>query len=444
VVRQDFAKFPEAEAAVSVRGSLCAVVAPQSALSRLVERGLVLGDTLEMRDPDDRAVLLFRGRPSRVPRADGLELLRAPQFVAVCGPVNGERLADLPGWLADERKPDSDEPDWNAIEAKADPNKIVSLTFGELDDIEFPPRELIVEPWLGKDEQSMVVGPKSRGKSFVTDGIAAIAATGGRLWRWRAPKPLRVLLIDGEMGGRRTQGRIRLIRDTCGLDRDALRKNLHIVTPDLQPGDLFNLAQPAGRAAVERHVAEIGGVDLLVLDNVSVLYRGRDLNTEEGWFDWQEWLLRWRRRAVATFTALHVGKDEQRGGRSHSKYRDVLDSEIQIGTPAHVVANGLHFSMKFTAVRDFGHDMGPVEIQLKEGEWIVSLAKPDGAPRDRREKLLAAVTAEPGISESKLLGKVGGNEDEALQVRNVLEEAGEIRVERGGRGRPTKHYPAAT
>jgi putative DNA primase/helicase len=62
------------------------------------------------------------------------------------------------------------------------------------------PREFILEPLLAGNGIGLLYGPAGIGKSFVALGIAWAAASGGSFLGWRAPRPRRVLYIDGEMG----------------------------------------------------------------------------------------------------------------------------------------------------------------------------------------------------------------------------------------------------
>jgi RecA-family ATPase len=49
------------------------------------------------------------------------------------------------------------------------------------------------------------------GKTYLALGIAYCAATGGRMLGWSAPKPRRVLYLDGEMPADAMQARLAAI-----------------------------------------------------------------------------------------------------------------------------------------------------------------------------------------------------------------------------------------
>ena len=67
----------------------------------------------------------------------------------------------------------------------------------ELAGAAFPPPEAILAPILSRGSQCLMYGPSGVGKSLVALGIAHAAATGGSFLGWHAPRPHRVLYLDG-------------------------------------------------------------------------------------------------------------------------------------------------------------------------------------------------------------------------------------------------------
>jgi hypothetical protein len=65
--------------------------------------------------------------------------------------------------------------------------------------MEIPKREMLLAPVLPGKGLVMVYSKRGVGKTFVSLCIAYAVASGGRYLRWMAPKPRRVLVIDGEM-----------------------------------------------------------------------------------------------------------------------------------------------------------------------------------------------------------------------------------------------------
>src|SRR5947209_6085240 len=74
------------------------------------------------------------------------------------------------------------------------------LTAAELMAAEIAPRADLLAPLLSSDTIALVWGPAGVGKSFFALGIAWAVASGGSFLGWQAPRPRRVLYVDGELG----------------------------------------------------------------------------------------------------------------------------------------------------------------------------------------------------------------------------------------------------
>jgi len=152
------------------------------------------------------------------------------------------------------------------------PPAIAGLQAISLEDFlatEIPAREFLLEPWLPSQGVAMVYAARGLGKTFFALGVAYAVASGGQFLNWQAPQPRRVLYIDGEMPAAAMQERL------CGIcaasEADAPAGYFHIATPDFQPAGLPDLSGADGQSEVNRL---LDGVSLLVLDNVSCLFRG--------------------------------------------------------------------------------------------------------------------------------------------------------------------------
>ena len=70
------------------------------------------------------------------------------------------------------------------------------------------PREMLLDPILPEKGLAMLYAARGTGKTHVALGIAFAIATGTKFLKWTAPKPRRVLLIDGEMPAAALQERL--------------------------------------------------------------------------------------------------------------------------------------------------------------------------------------------------------------------------------------------
>ena len=205
----------------------------------------------------------------------------------------------------------------------------------------------------------MIHAWRGTGKTWIGLGIAAAVAAGGKFLAWDAPKPAGVLFVDGEMPVEAIQERLKIILESCDLEPD---DRLKIVTPDLLEHGVPNLATPRGQAQIEQH---LDGVELLVLDPLSALFRGeRAENESESWNSAQEFMLRLRRRGVTCVLMHHSGKTGLQRGTS--KREDVLDLVVSLRHPRNYSATeGARFEVHFEKARAaYGNDVEPFEAQL--------------------------------------------------------------------------------
>lgn len=155
---------------------------------------------------------------------------------------------------------------------------LVPIDAGALLDYEFPPREILLSPWLPTQSLSMIYAWRGVGKTHVALGIAYALATGGAFFGWHAKQPVKVLYLDGEMPGAALRERLAHLVRSCPAQ---LKEGfLTFLTPDLQEnGFMPNLADRQGQEAIE---AIVGDAQVLIVDNLSCLARAGNENEAEG------------------------------------------------------------------------------------------------------------------------------------------------------------------
>lgn len=77
--------------------------------------------------------------------------------------------------------------------------------------LQVPHREMLLAPILAERSLAMLYAPRGIGKSWLGLTIGLAVASGSSVLRWSAPKPRRVLLVDGEMVLSDLQTRLNLI-----------------------------------------------------------------------------------------------------------------------------------------------------------------------------------------------------------------------------------------
>lgn len=228
--------------------------------------------------------------------------------------------------------------------------------------MDFPPREALVAPFLLRQSLTMIYGWRGIGKTHVSLGVSYAAAVGGSFLKWHAPKPVKVLYVDGEMPASALQARLTAIIASSGIEPP--EGYLTLITPDLQKGAMPDLATYAGQEAITA-VAERVQADLIVLDNLSCLVRGGGReNDAESWVSVSEWALLQRQAGRSVLFIHHSGKNGQQRGTS--KREDLLDVVVALRRPPdYDPVSGACFEIHYEKARHLsGADVDPIEAQL--------------------------------------------------------------------------------
>jgi putative DNA primase/helicase len=192
--------------------------------------------------------------------------------------------------------------------------------------LEVPQREMLLAPILPERSLSMLYSPRGMGKSWLGLSIGLAVASGGSVLRWNAPRPRRVLFVDGEMVLSDLQ--IRLNSILAGLETEIPNDGFRVLAADHSEHGI-NLGSAEGQHELERH---LDGVDLLILDNLSTLMANGSEGASDAWLPMQNFLLHLRRKGVAVLLVHHAGVNGRQRGTSRRE--DALDLVIGLRRPA--------------------------------------------------------------------------------------------------------------
>lgn len=223
-----------------------------------------------------------------------------------------------------------------------------------------PPAETLISPWLQQGGIAMLYGWRGSGKTNVALSLALCAAGGTTLFPgagMHAPRPRRVLYVDGEMHPAEVQERFKkfLRGGAC-----ASPENLIYLTHDDYPRGIPDLALPGGegRELVE-HACAAAHAELLILDNISSLFRSGEENSNDAWVEPGEWLLSLRRQNLTTLLIHHAGKRKLDGTlsqRGNSKREDNLNVTVQIDATAKPRGGRVPLRWTYEKFRNFTPD----------------------------------------------------------------------------------------
>lgn len=196
---------------------------------------------------------------------------------------------------------------------------------------EIKPRDMVLTPWLPAQGIAMVAGERGVGKTMFGLGCAMAIASGGEILGWQAPKPRRVLYVDGEMALVDMKQRL---HDLQKGHPNLSTAGIFLCSHQDQPKGIPNLIEnPKVRRDIERSMADME-LEVLILDNLSCLCNSADENSAESWTIMQEWMIRLRAKGYTVVFLHHTGKPDKDSGktvqRGTSKREDVLDSYLKL------------------------------------------------------------------------------------------------------------------
>lgn len=245
--------------------------------------------------------------------------------------------------------------------------KVTAITLTDFLGMTLRPRKNIIDPFLPEAGLGMVYAERGIGKTYFALELAMTVANGGEFLKFNAPKPARVLYIDGEMPANTMQSRLTDIKKRIDIHPDFIEPVL--ITPDLQEEFMPNLSTSEGAEAVRKYTDQ---ADLIIVDNISTLCSSGKENEAESWIPVQRWALNLRRQGKSVLFVHHAGKNGSQRGTS--KREDILDTVILLKRPKEYEPKmGASFEIHFEKSRGvIGDGVEPIACCKTENGWTYS------------------------------------------------------------------------
>jgi hypothetical protein len=234
----------------------------------------------------------------------------------------------------------------------------------------------------------MLVAPTGIGKTNFALAIAFAVASGKAFLGWAGSgTPRRVLYVDGEMPEQLMRERL----------EDAIRRagdmpeGLFVLSRENFP-DMPPLNTPAGRGFIDRVIKLIGGVDLVVFDNIQALVDG-DMKEELPWKMVLPWIRELTRRKISQIWVHHTGHDETHsyGTKTREWQLDLVAMLESIERPDADLA----FMLKFTKARgktpSNRADFEPIVVTLAGDRWASERGAAAGSRKGSSSDMALAV-----------------------------------------------------
>jgi len=262
------------------------------------------------------------------------------------------------------------------------------------------------------------------GKSWLSMSLAIAVAGGGRVHEWEAPKPRRVLFLDGEMDQRDLAERVRTLIDTkavAGVDERALRENLIFCARQGQKPDanFYDIASPNSQGRIQR-TSEAYGADMLVVDNLSTVADSlSDENDAAAMTPIMQFLLRMKQANIATLLVHHARKD---GNDARGSTKLDTTFNVKIGLKRSSIASPERASFRI----EFGKFRGKSDRSLEPVVWTLgddgwSVEQDEDSLQDR---VVAAIESLRFTSQSEVAEALNVNKSTVSRTMQKLHASG--------------------
>jgi AAA domain len=174
-------------------------------------------------------------------------------------------------------------------------------------EMDIPEPERLLGDLLTTTTRAFLVGRTGLGKTLLALAFAAGVASGAGFLHWRSSRPARVLYLDGEMPAElikprardaiRRLGDIKIPRGNLLIFGRDIENKARQICPTLPPFSALNTDN--GRLFLLALIEAVGGVDLIIFDNVMSLIAG-DMKDEVPWTETLP--------LIATLTDKHIGQ----------------------------------------------------------------------------------------------------------------------------------------
>lgn len=313
----------------------------------------------------------------------------------------------------------------NAI-TKAIP--VRQITAGQLLDLNFPPREFAINPWLKTGESALLWAATGVGKTWMALSLALAMAGGGSVWRWSAPKARKVLYLDGEMNVQDIQERTRMLLDRGGVDadREAIRSNLTFLPRQYQNprATFFDITSVADQGRILSRMEEIGA-EVIFIDNLTTCADGlTDENAATAFRPVMAFLLMMKAAGKTAILVHHANKSGV-DARGSTALEATFEVKLGLHRPQVTKPGSAHFETRFGKFRGFGSDAIRDHVWLLDkdsGRWIV---EEDAGDTDAR--VLAALKTLNYVNQGEIADALGMTQSAISKALAKLAGRGDIR-----------------
>jgi hypothetical protein len=264
------------------------------------------------------------------------------------------------------------------------------LTLDDWRNRDLPDPDFIMGHWLTTTSRVLLTAATGLGKTNFGLALGMRIAADADFLHWRAHRAARVLYIDGEMSRRLLRQRVLDEEQRVGITPTAFFALSHEDIAGFKPLNTIE-----GQAWMNALIDKLGGVDLVIVDNIMSLTIG-DMKDPKPWQETIPWALSLTKRAIGQVWIHHTGHDETRSYGDKTR-------EWQMDTTIHLDAvkregTDVSFSLAFMKARErtpaTRFDFQDVKIALVNDRWEHELTdtRRPGKVSPQTQKAMDALT----------------------------------------------------
>ena len=250
------------------------------------------------------------------------------------------------------------------------------LTLDEWRNRDMPEPDFIMGNWLTTTSRVLLTAATGLGKTNFGLALGMRIAACVDFLHWRARRPARVLYIDGEMSRSLLRERVLDEEKRLGITPESFFALSREDIPNFKPLNTIE-----GQAWMNAFIEKVGGVDLVIPDNIMALTTG-DQKDSEPWQQTIPWALSLTKRQIGQIWIHHTGHDETRSYGDKTR-------EWQLDSVAHLDAvkrddTDVSFTLSFKKARErtpaTRFDFQDVKIALVDDRWeyeLTQVKRPD-------------------------------------------------------------------
>src|SRR4051794_11552223 len=161
-----------------------------------------------------------------------------------------------------------DEP-WNETITEKPLTDKPPLSLSDWRDRDLPAPDFIMGHWLSTTSRGLLTAATGLGKTNFGIALGIRCAANKDFLHWQARRSARVLYVDGEMSRRLLRQRVLDEAQRLGASPETFFALSHEDVDGFKP-----LNTPEGQVWMDRLIKKIGGLDLIMLDNIMCLTVG--------------------------------------------------------------------------------------------------------------------------------------------------------------------------